>query len=129
MTEEKNHGPIQTLSNGAVKVKIWEQQGENGSFPTVSISKTYRDRQTGELRDGQSFTATDVLKLEKLMPKAYEEIERWTEYFKGQQQPIPQQQQPVQEAAQPTLLEQRDLVMNNAAPLQETPQPVRSHER
>lgn len=116
MSEPKNQGPIQTLG-GDVKIKIWEGKGEYGSFPKMTFAKPYRDGD-GNLQDGQSFTANDALKLQRLLPEALNEMDKWRDYFAEQKRAEPQQapNHVEQETARPTLLDQRDLVMSNTAP-------------
>jgi len=89
----------------------------------MTFAKPYRDAE-GQLQDGQSFTATDALKLQRLLPQALNEMDRWKDYFKEQHKATPENDQPDQapEASQPTLLDQRDLVMSKAAPEPQAPQ-------
>ena len=42
MTTE-NKGPVETLRDGNLKATIWRNFGENGTFYSVEISRTYKD--------------------------------------------------------------------------------------
>lgn len=129
MTQEKKAGPIQTIGHSDVKIKIWEQNGPHGSFPNATIAKTYRDKETGQIRDGNSFSQTDLLKLEKLLPQADAEMNRWREYFSeiGKSSRSPEASEKTSNS--PSLVEQRDAVMGKVPAQDPTPSRQRTQER
>lgn len=64
--------PVQTLRDGSLKASIWQNETrEGGSFFSTQFGKTYEDPKTGELKDSNSFSGTDLLKLSELARKAY----------------------------------------------------------
>jgi len=93
---QANSGPIQTLRDGAVVVKLWLQESKNGPFVTATLGRTYQDRQSGEYRESRSLGGTDLLKAQALLGEANREMIQWREYYKAQkaQEQQAQQQQP-----------------------------------
>jgi len=69
MNDEKNNGPLEILRDGSLKITIWRNEGEKGVFPTAVFSKTYE--KDGELRDGHSYLASDLLRVSELSRRAY----------------------------------------------------------
>ncbi|MEM8985430.1 MAG: hypothetical protein AAGC95_01795 [Pseudomonadota bacterium] len=70
-TEDNTHdGPADTLRDGALKATIWENHGENGSYFTTTLARTYEDK-NGKLRDTHSFGGTDLLRVAELARSAY----------------------------------------------------------
>ena len=68
--KSRDDGPIDTLRDGALKASIWRNEGENGPFFTTKLGKTYEDR-NGKLKDSQSFSNGDLIKLSELTRRAY----------------------------------------------------------
>lgn len=62
--------PAETLREGPLKAAIWRNEGENGAYHSVTIARTYKDRD-GELRDTSSFRAKDMLSLSELARRAH----------------------------------------------------------
>jgi hypothetical protein len=81
-TETKNQAPLQKFQNGSVFIKIWEQNGPNGRFPTASVENIFQDKQTGEFRKSMSFGEHDLLKLQALIPEAHQELRKWRDYYR-----------------------------------------------
>ena len=70
-TEQKAHlRPADTLRDGALKATIWENHGENGTYYTTTLARTYEDK-NGKLRDTNSFGGTDLLRVAELARDAY----------------------------------------------------------
>lgn len=74
MTDQNNHDvrnrPADTLRDGSLKATIWRNDGENGTYHTVNLARTYKDDQ-GNLRDTSSFRAKDMLPLSELSRQAH----------------------------------------------------------
>jgi len=117
MSEHKNDPPLDTLRDGSVNIKLWRVDSKNGPFPSATIGNTYQDRQSGALQESRSFSHTDLLKLEKLLPKAQDEMAQWKEYFRmrAQQPELPQLQQ-AEDARKDSMAQKRDAAMRNAKP-------------
>ena len=81
MTENKKNAPIQSFKDGAVTIKLWEQQAGNRSFVNASIGKLYKDEKSGQWRESRSFNGNDLLKLQNLLPEAQKEFRQWQDYF------------------------------------------------
>lgn len=65
--------PIDTIRDGELKATIWANLGENGTFYSVDISRTYQDAE-GNYHDSHSFTGTELLRVSRLADIAYTEI-------------------------------------------------------
>lgn len=76
--------PIQTLRDGGVVVKLWEQQSQNGPFVTATLGRIYKDKQTGDFRESRSLSATDMEKAQKLMAEASQVMARWNDHYQAQ---------------------------------------------
>lgn len=63
--------PEFTLRDGAIKATVWRNQGEKGEYFTASLCRTYRDEKSGELRDTNSFSGADLLKISSLAKETY----------------------------------------------------------
>lgn len=62
--------PEETLREGPLKAAIWRNEGENGAYHSVTVSRTYKDRD-GKLQDTQSFRPKDMLGLSELARRAH----------------------------------------------------------
>lgn len=66
--------PIRTLRDGLLKAVIWKNTNEKRTFYSVQFIRSYRDEQTNEWRDSQSFSNGEILKLARLAGQAYDTI-------------------------------------------------------
>jgi hypothetical protein len=111
MTEDKKNAPLETFRDGAVTIKLWEQQAEGKSYVNASIGKLYKDQQ-GAWHETRSFNDSDLLKLQALIPQAHQQMKHHQEQLRSvvqEQQiaePAPEQQQ--------DMAAQRDAVMSKA---------------
>ena len=85
MSEENTQGPIQTLRDGAIVVKLWRQEGKNGPYVSATLGRTYRKERTGEYGESRSLSGADVLKAQALLGEANKEMILWREHFKEMQ--------------------------------------------
>jgi hypothetical protein len=120
MTEDRKNAPLESFRDGAVTIKLWEQQAEGKSYVNASIGKLYKDQQGG-WHETRSFNDSDLLKLQALIPQAHQQMKHHQEQLRGvvhEQQiaePAPEQQQ--------EMAAQRDAVMSKAQkPKRETTQ-------
>ncbi len=67
------NAPLHTIRDGMLKATVWENEGKNGTFHSVTLSKLYEgeDRQ---LKETQSFSPGDLLKLAELSRDAHRMI-------------------------------------------------------
>ncbi|MEM0928053.1 MAG: hypothetical protein AAGI89_02055 [Pseudomonadota bacterium] len=70
MTKDQHNQPAETMRDGNLKATIWENQGEKGPYHSVSLAKTYQDKD-GHLRDTNSFGTGDLLRVAELARSAY----------------------------------------------------------
>lgn len=64
--------PEETLREGPLKAAIWRNEGEHGAYHSVTLARTYKDRD-GNLQDTSSFRAKDMLGLSELARRAHHE--------------------------------------------------------
>ena len=72
MSDEQNepNRPEDTLREGSLKAAIWRNEGENGAYHSVTVARTYKDRD-GNLQDTSSFRPKDMLGLAELARRAH----------------------------------------------------------
>lgn len=54
-----NQKPLQHIRVGSVRASIWENHSEKGSFLSVTVSRSYKDR-SGQWKHGQSYRGRDL---------------------------------------------------------------------
>lgn len=64
--------PIDTIRDGALKATIWKNFGENGTFYSVELSRTYKQGET--YKDSHSFSGTEPIQIARLAHLAYTRI-------------------------------------------------------
>lgn len=64
--------PVETLREGPLKSAIWRNENDNGTYHSVSFSRTYKDQQ-GNLQDTTSFRPQDMLSLSELARRTHHE--------------------------------------------------------
>ena len=77
MSKQTKSRPVETLRDGAMKAAIWRNESENGAFFNVTFARTYKDDK-GELRDTESFSGSQLLRLARLAEKAYDRTSELT---------------------------------------------------
>ena len=77
MTEEKKNQPTERARVGRVEASIWENEGKNGPWRSVTLSRTYEDSD-GNPRSTHSFSGADVLLAAEALRIAYSRL-----YVKG----------------------------------------------
>lgn len=74
--------PAESLREGPLKAAIWRNEGQNGDYHTVTVARSYKDKD-GNWRDTSSFRAQDMLGLSELARRAHHEVQdRDRELFK-----------------------------------------------
>ncbi len=71
MSDSRNP-PIEVLRDGSLKVSIWKNEGENGSYLSTTFAKTYT--KDSEAKDGHVFGKNDLLPMAELARRAYSAI-------------------------------------------------------
>ena len=101
------NAPIERLSDGAVSAKIWRNTSKEGKpFYNVTFARVYTDPQTGKPAETQSFSGTDVLKIQRLAAQSYHVIDRHRKLDRDQNPDAAQDR---------SLAQNRDAVMKQAA--------------
>ena len=73
MTEEKKSQPTDRVRVGRIEASIWENEGKNGPWRSVTLSRTYEDTD-GNLRSTHSFSGPDVLLAAEALRIAYSRL-------------------------------------------------------
>ena len=61
--------------SGAVSATVWEnQRKDGGTYPSVKLSRSYRDKQTQDWKDTSSFSVNDLPVVAILARKAFEAL-------------------------------------------------------
>lgn len=72
MTEQSKNRPVETIRDGSIKAAIWRNETSEGkAFFNVTFARTFKDAK-GDLKDTESFSGTQLLRLARLADKAYE---------------------------------------------------------
>jgi hypothetical protein len=71
MTKKTNPQPVKTLRDADIKAAIWKNESENGHFPSVTFGRTFTDDKTGEVKNSDSFSGSQLLRLARLADQAY----------------------------------------------------------
>ena len=67
--------PVMRFRSGSVSATIWEKQGKDGTlFPSVRLSRSYRDRKTQEWKETSEFAVNDLPVVAILARKAFEAL-------------------------------------------------------
>jgi hypothetical protein len=66
--QQQKPQPVKTLRTAKVQAAIWENQGQNGPFYTVTVSRSYYDE---GLKHTDNFGAGDLLTLAKILDQAH----------------------------------------------------------
>ena len=75
--QQTGNPPVATHRDGAISAKIWRNTGKGGAvFYAVRFQRTFTDAATGKARNAQSFSGTDLLKVQRLASQAYQTIGR-----------------------------------------------------
>lgn len=68
-----NNAPIQSFRIGSVRAAVWAKQGENGTFHSVTITRTYKDGET--YKDTNSYSHLELLAVARVAEQAARYIE------------------------------------------------------
>ena len=73
-----NQPPVLTLKDGLVGVKIWLNANENGNYYKAQPFRLYELEQ-GNWQESDSFSRSELLKLNRLLGRAYDHISEFLE--------------------------------------------------
>jgi hypothetical protein len=73
--ESATRRPVDTAKVGNVEIAVWRNHGANGDFYTASSPTIrYKDEKGGEWKDGNSYSAIDLLALAEAAREASTKI-------------------------------------------------------
>lgn len=71
MTNEPQK-PIRKFNDGKIKVAIWRNQSEKGTFYSTDLTRSYQDKDGNWHDTTGGFSGTDTLKAHRLLGLAYD---------------------------------------------------------
>lgn len=69
--EKQANRPADVIRDSNLKATLWRNEGDKGPYYATELARTYKDDE-GNLRDTNSFIATDLLRVSELARKAYD---------------------------------------------------------
>jgi hypothetical protein len=63
--------PVQTLRHRSIKATIWRNETDKGPMFNVTITRSWRDKESGEWRDTHSLGYDDLMNVAALMYEAH----------------------------------------------------------
>ena len=66
--------PVEKIREGNVSASIFQNEGPKGAFRTATIQLRYKDKKSGEWKDGESYGGTDLANLAKVVEEARKHI-------------------------------------------------------
>ena len=69
--EKHANRPADVIRDSNLKATLWRNEGDKGPYYATELARTYKD-DDGNLRDTNSFIATDLLRVSELARKAYD---------------------------------------------------------
>ena len=69
MVEQTKKRPVHELRIGSVKAAVWKNESANGSWPSVTFERIYKD--ADEWKSSSSFGRDELLVLSKLADQAH----------------------------------------------------------
>lgn len=77
MSQQENgrgNKPVEILRDGALKLSIFRNQGEQGSSYSMVPGRIYTDKETGQVHEASSFNGNEALRMAHLMTKGHERV-------------------------------------------------------
>ncbi len=87
MSEETKNQPVDRIRVGRVEASIWENEGKNGPWKSVTLSRAYED-QDGNLKSTSSFSGTDLLLAAEALRLAYGDTHTSRDYAPTRANPL-----------------------------------------
>jgi hypothetical protein len=69
MNNEPKKKPLKKVRVGGVTITFWENLGENGTYATATIERSYKDK-NDEWQTSNSYASTDLDKLDVALQAA-----------------------------------------------------------
>ena len=66
--------PEKKFKAGSVAATVWQNEGKNGKYAMVKLSRTYRDKENN-WKETNSFREADIPKAKLVLGKAYEHLQ------------------------------------------------------
>lgn len=70
MSDDTQNQPVKKFRIGSVTATIWKNEAEGRSFFNTTIARSYRDKETEEWQETNSFSHDDLLNVAKVADRA-----------------------------------------------------------
>lgn len=70
----RGNRPIETLRDGALKISVFRNRGDQGDRYTMVPGRIYTDEKSNEIRETSSLSGSEPLRMANLLTKAYERV-------------------------------------------------------
>jgi len=70
MTETENKGPAKKFRAGGIKANVWKNAGETGEYYTVSLERSYKDKQ-GNWKSTSTLRVNDIPRAALVLEEAF----------------------------------------------------------
>jgi hypothetical protein len=70
----RGNRPIETLRDGALKISIFRNRGDNGDRYSMVPGRIYTDDKSNEIRETSSLSGSEPLRMANLLTKGYERV-------------------------------------------------------
>ena len=82
---EPNIKPVAKLRQGRITADIWRNDSEQGARFSVTFTRSYRSKESGEWKTTNSYGRDDLLLLSKLADQAHSKISELRASLKDEQ--------------------------------------------
>jgi hypothetical protein len=70
MSDDTQNQPVKKFRIGSVTATIWKNEAEGRSFFNTTIARSYRDKETEEWQETNSFSHDDLLNVAQVAERA-----------------------------------------------------------
>lgn len=71
---ESANKPVEVLRDGALRLPIFRNRGEQGDSYAMVPGRIYTDKETGEVREASSLSGSEALRMANLLTRGYERV-------------------------------------------------------
>ena len=79
---ERGNKPVETLRDGALRLPIFRNRGEQGDSYAMVPGRIYTDKETGEVREASSLSGSEALRMANLLTRGYQRVGEYREQDK-----------------------------------------------
>lgn len=80
---ERANKPVEVLRDGALRLPIFRNRGEQGDSYAMVPGRIYTDKETGEVREASSLSGGEALRMANLLTRGYERVGEYRQQDKA----------------------------------------------